>query len=107
MLEARTQENKPFRIFCMKEPDYVMNIMASWMTLDEVQSTKTRRDPIDSSGTNETKLFTYRHPFGLNFKYTHQVYDHNNQRHAPIYLENTWDTKFWTYHNFSWYIAVS
>ena len=29
MIEARTQENKPFRIFCMKYPYYVMKIMAS------------------------------------------------------------------------------
>ena len=43
MLEARTQENKPFRIFCMKEPDYVMKIMANWMTLDELDGTKTRK----------------------------------------------------------------
>jgi hypothetical protein len=24
MLEAKTEDNKPFRIFCFKEPDYVM-----------------------------------------------------------------------------------
>ena len=64
MLEARTQENKSFRIFCMKEPDYVMNIMVSWMTLRELEGAKTRRDFIDSSGMKETKQFTYRQPFG-------------------------------------------
>ena len=36
MIEAKTQDNKSFIIFCMKEPYYAMNIMASWMTLDEL-----------------------------------------------------------------------
>ena len=27
----------------MKEPDYVMKIMASWMTLDELEGARTRR----------------------------------------------------------------
>ena len=31
-----TKENKPFRIFCMKYPDYMTKIMASWMTIDEI-----------------------------------------------------------------------
>ena len=33
MIEARTVYNKLFKIFCIKDPDYVMKIMASWMTL--------------------------------------------------------------------------
>ena len=50
MLEAINQDNNSFQIFCMKEPDYVMNIMVSWMTLRELEGAKTRRDFIDSSG---------------------------------------------------------
>ena len=37
MMESLTEESKPFRLFCMKEPDYVMMIMASWMTLNELE----------------------------------------------------------------------
>ena len=36
MLEATTEEGpegKAFKIFCFKEPDYVMTIMSTWMTL--------------------------------------------------------------------------
>ena len=51
MLAAKTQDNNPFQIFCMKDPYYVVNVMASWMTLDELEGTKTRRDLIYSSGT--------------------------------------------------------
>ena len=35
VIEARTQENKSFQIICTKEPDYLINIMASCMTLDD------------------------------------------------------------------------
>ena len=43
MIEARTQENNPFLILCMKDPDYVINIMESWTTLDELEGANTRR----------------------------------------------------------------
>ena len=77
------------------------------MIFYELEGTKTRRDYIDSSGTKQTNQFTYQQPFRLHFKYQHQVDDHNNKRHAPIFLERTWATKFYPDHNFSWYLAVS
>ena len=39
MIEERTQDNKLFIILCMKDSYYVMNIMASWMKLDELEGT--------------------------------------------------------------------
>ena len=44
MLEVRTEDNKLLQIFFMKYPDYVMKIKASWMTLDELEGKKIRRD---------------------------------------------------------------
>ena len=38
MFDSRNQYNKLFQIFYMKEPDCVMNIMESWMTLDEFRA---------------------------------------------------------------------
>ena len=35
----------------MKEPDYLMKIMASWMTLDELEGARTRRHFVDRIGT--------------------------------------------------------
>ena len=52
----------------MKEPYYVMKIMASWMSLDPLEGTKTRRNLIDISGTKDPKEFTYRQTFGLHFR---------------------------------------
>ena len=84
MLEAITQGNKLFRIFYMKEPYYVMKIMESWMTLDELEGANTRIYFIDSSGTKYMKHFTYWKQFGLYFRYRHQVDEHNNRRHGLI-----------------------
>ena len=43
MVMAATKEGKPFKIFCFKEPDYVMKIMASWMMLNELERGNTKR----------------------------------------------------------------
>ena len=66
-----------------------MKIMASLMIIDELEGTRTKSDFIDSSGTNKTNRFIYRQPFGIHFRYIHQVYNHNNQINAPIPLGRT------------------
>ena len=91
----------------MKEPDYVTKIMASWMTLDELEDEKTRRKFIDINGKKETKKFMYREPFDPHFRYRHQLYDHKTWIYATIYLYITWVTKFWPDQNFYWYHDVS
>ena len=41
MLQEIIQENRLFQTFIMKDPDYVMNIKASSMTLDQLERSKT------------------------------------------------------------------
>ena len=53
MIEAITQDNKLFQIFFMKDTDYVINIMESWTTLDELEGAKTRRELIYRSFTKD------------------------------------------------------
>ena len=91
----------------MKDPDYVMKIMASWMKIDELEGARTRIYLIESSGVNDIKQFKYRQMFRIYFRYRHQVDNHNNWIHAPISLESTWATKFCPDRNFSWYLSVS
>ena len=43
-LEMNTDEVKLFKIHYMKEPDYVMKLMSSWMTLDNLEGANTKRD---------------------------------------------------------------
>ena len=57
IIEARNEDNKLFKVFFMKDPDYVMKIMVSWRTLDELEGETTRRDFIYNSGKKDTKQF--------------------------------------------------
>ena len=63
IIEARTEDIKLFKKFCMKYPDYVIKIMASWVILDELEVARTRKYFIDGNDTKDMKLFTYRQPF--------------------------------------------
>ena len=84
----------------MKDPDYVTKIMVIWMTLDKLEGARTGSYFIETSGMKEPKQFTYQKPFGINFRYIHQVENHNNQRNTPISLKRKWATKFWPDGNF-------
>ena len=84
-----------------------MKIMATWMTLEELDGADTRREYKGRDGESLARLFKYHQKFGLHFRYHHHVDDHNNRRHAPISIERTWATKFCTDRNFAWYLAVT
>ena len=80
----------------------MMNIMASWMTHDDLEGANTKRSYKGRYGESLVKIFNYWQPFGWHFCYRHQVDDHNNRCHSPISLERAWDTKFFTDRNFAW-----
>ena len=67
MIEGRSEDNKLFKMFSMNDLDYVMKILASWMTLDELEGARKRTYFIESSRKKDTKKFTYRQPFGIHF----------------------------------------
>jgi hypothetical protein len=96
-----------WHIFCMKEPDYVMKVMSTHGTLEDLPDKKTRRTFKNASNQSVTKIFPYKEPFGLHYKFRHQVDDHNNRRHQPISIERSWATKYWPDRNFAHYIALS
>ena len=48
-------------------------------------------------------LYTGSH---LGFIYRNELYNHNNRRHAPIFLDRTWVKKLWPDRNVAWYIDV-
>ena len=97
MLEAITEEGpegKEFNIFCFKEPEYVIKIMTTWMTLKELDGEGTRREYKGQYGQYLVRQSNYGQPFGFHLYYRHQVDYHNNRIHAPILIERTWATKF-------------
>ena len=88
----------------MKEPNYVMNIICKWITLDNFEGGQTRREYLVDC-VNTTKNFCYKQMFGMHYKFRHQVDYNNNRRHSPILVERTWATKFWEDRNCAWYLA--
>ena len=107
MLEDSTEGGKIFHIFCFKENDYVMKIVASWMTLDELEGPHKNCNSKGRDGYSLVKISKHRQPFGLHFQQLHKVEDHNNMRHSPISLDMIWATKFWMDRNFAWYLSVT
>jgi hypothetical protein len=95
-----------FKVFCMKEEDYVMKLMATYGALRPMEGGETKRSLTRRNGTRENVSFVYTEPFLNHFKFRHQVDDHNNARHAPISLEESISTKDWKIRVFMFVLAV-
>ena len=76
------------------------------MTLDNFEGGQTRRDYL-VDGAKTTKNFCYKQPFGIHYKFIHQVYDINNRRNSPILVDITRAKIFWEDKNCAWYLATS
>ena len=101
-----TLDGKKFKVFCMKEEDYVMKLMATYGALQSVDEGATQRSVTRQSGIRENVSFKYTEPFFNHFKFRHQVDDHNNNRHSPISLEESINTKDWKIRVFTFILAV-
>lgn len=96
-----------YHIYCMKEPDYTMMIMSTHGTLERVAEAKTKRCYKNDDGAVTTKEFEYPEPMHQHFFARHVVDDHNNRRHSPISIEETWGTKWWPHRNFAFLLGVT
>ena len=101
-----TLDGVSFRIFCMKEEDYVMKLMATYGALRAVEEGMTQRSVSSRNGERQTFTFMYTEPFFNHFQFRHQVDDHNNLRHSPISLEESISTKDWRIRVFSFVLAL-
>ena len=90
----------------MKEPDYIMKMMATGGALftdgcREVVRHWTVR------GNAMRRVFTYTKPFHLHFKFRHVVDDHNKLRHALPSIEDSWRTNRWPVRVFLFILAIT
>lgn len=92
-----------YTIWGMKEPNYIMRMMATGGALlaDETCKMTTR------VFNGVTKTFQYLKPFDWHFRYRHAVDDHNNLRHATPSLEGTWLTLRWEIRVFTFLLAIT
>lgn len=102
------RDGVPVKIYGMKEPEYIMKIMSTYGTLQLPDNQRAQtRWTFKVQGKNLTKEFTYPSPFFHHYQGRHSVDDHNGHRHAPISLEETCGTIWWSHHNFSWLLSVT
>eukprot|EP00986_Skeletonema_menzelii_P014601 scaffold9796_cov108-Skeletonema_menzelii.AAC.1 len=94
--------NCKYTIWAMKEPNYVMKIMATGGNM----FTEGCRE-VNRVVNNVTKTFSYPWPVETHFLYRHAVDDHNNLRHALPSIEDTWRTDRWPCRVFAFILAVS
>ncbi len=90
----------------MKEPDYMMQIMATWESLCMMGGKEVRRVWRDGD-SERTTTFQYAKPFDWHFCYRHAVDNHNNLRHAIPSIKGTWLTDRWPVCVFSFLLAVT
>ena len=100
-------EGVPFHVFAMKEPDYVMSIMATYGTLNEMDDGETKRHYVDENGDAQSTTFKYTELFYNHYKYRHVVDNNNNNRMQPIALEKTWKTSWWPDRCFAFFLGVT
>ena len=93
----------PYTLWGMKEPDYVMRMMASGGPLSVTTGCRTTTRRVDGTTTS----FQYTCPYDWHFRYRHAVDDHNNLRHALPSLEDTWRTIRWPTCVFTFLLAVT
>jgi Transposase IS4 len=98
-------ENIPFGVYCMKEPDYVMALMATYGSDELCQ--ETQRTASSQGGQTTTHSFRYTELFHNHFAFRNAVDAHNQLRHQPISLEVIWATKRWANRVFAFLLAVT
>ncbi|KAL7467273.1 hypothetical protein ACHAXS_007534 [Conticribra weissflogii] len=91
-----------FLIHCTKDESYVTKLMSTHGMLDKIQDHQTGRR---IGGVWRT--FKYCEPVSHHNRAKHLVDDHNNRRHDPIGLEQTWRTKWWPTRQFTFLLAIA
>jgi hypothetical protein len=93
-------EGKQMFIHCMKEEKYATKFMSTFGVLDEVPTHKTRRTTAGGVVTE----FCYPEPVSCHNQSKHWVDDHNQCRHAPVDLTESWKTKWWPHQQFAFFL---
>lgn len=101
-----TLDGIPYNLWGMKEPDYVMRMMATGGALLADDTCKEATRTWKEGGVEKSKKFNYTKPIDWHFKFRHAVDDHNNLRHALPAIEDSWRTMRWENRVFTFVLAV-
>ena len=98
-------DGMPFHIFAMKEPDYTMQVMSTYGTLERKGIEKKRHWM--EGGTKHVTTYCYPEVVHNHYAFRDMTDNHNSQWMHPISLEETWMTTHWPNHVFCFLLAVS
>jgi hypothetical protein len=99
-------EGTTYNLWGMKEPDYIMWMMATGRPLDANESCRMASHRWNNGGVEVDRTFQYKCPFDWNFWYWHVVDDHNNLRHGLPSIEDSWKTTRWEISVFSFILVI-
>jgi hypothetical protein len=91
----------------MKEPDYVMKMMATGGPLLATQHCQAVKRKWTNRGVVESRSFRYPCPIDWHYKFRHAIDDHNNLCHSLPSIKDTWRTTRWEIRVFAFIIAIS
>ena len=90
----------------LKEPLYVMKMMATGGPLISNESCQEQKCWFKEDGAEVECTFQFSLPYDWNYKYRHNIDDHNNVRHSLPLVEGTIITTRWEMRVFSFLLAV-
>ena len=88
----------------MEEPDYVVQIMSMYGTLQKKGPEKKRHYEVDRQ--KEVKMFFYPEVVHNHYTYRDMIDNHNSQRMHLISIEETWMTTHWPNHVIGFLLAI-
>jgi hypothetical protein len=91
----------------LKEPSYVMKMMATGGPLIANETCKDQRRRFNEGGVEVSRTFQFPLPYDWHYRFRHAVDDHNNVRHSLPLVEGTIITTRWEMRVFSFLLAVS
>ena len=80
---AGKSDGVPFHIYTMKEPDYIMSLMSTYGTNQQIDGKETQRD-WKENGVSKTTMFKYPEVIDNHFRYCQSVNDHNASDTAQL-----------------------
>jgi hypothetical protein len=100
-------EGTTYNLWGIKEPEYVMKMMAMGGPLGHNNSCRETVRKWDEGGIKVSCTFCYTCPFDWHFRYRHAIDDHNNLWHSLPSIEDSWVMQRWATCVFSFILAIT
>jgi hypothetical protein len=101
-----TQDGIPYFLWGMKEPNYVMQMMAMGRPLSPDDSCKVTSRTWKCGNEGILTTFQYSRPFDWYFRYWHAVDKHNYLQYALPSIKDTWLMHRWECQVFNFILAI-